>query len=88
MIASTLQAGLAYRFETRAISSPSGNGFPRLVLERFFVGVVRLNNIDCFELRRSNGSQHVIPAEMVERVFPLDRTSLLRDSMHIGANSE
>jgi len=25
---------------------------------------------------------------MIERVFPLDRTSLLHDSMHVGANSE
>ena len=88
MNASTLQAGLAYRFETRAISSPGGDGFPRLVIERFFVGVVHLHDIECVELRRSNGSQHVIAAEMIERVFPLDRTSLLHDSMHVGANSE
>jgi hypothetical protein len=88
MNASTLQAGLAYRFETRAISSPGGDGFPRLVIERFFVGVVNLNDIECIELRRSNGSQHVIAAEMIERVFPLYRRSLLHDSMHFGANSE
>jgi hypothetical protein len=74
-----LNTNVAYLFETTPRTGQDSE-FAGLAMERFFVGLVRVDDTDYIEVRNGDGFLHLINRAVLTRVTALGRSLLRPDS--------